>query len=93
MTGSEGIVSEQDKADLAKAPSQNDLLKFTLAAQEKLECIRRDFAALRVLIDQVRALRAGDGTLTDAQKKFLDELCRQEQGCNSLFIALSHLSD
>ena len=79
---------EDHKFELAKLELEQELLKFTLAAQEKFDTIRGEYAALRSLVYQIRELRA-DESPSQTQRYFVDDLIRQEESLDVLATSLT----
>ena len=63
--------------------SQQEVLKCTLAAQDQLETIRREYGTVRSLVQQIQELQP-DKPRTRSQMKFVDELIRQKQSVKFL---------
>lgn len=84
--------AEEHKVELAKLQWEQELLKYTLAAQDKFETIRGAYAALRSLIYQIRELKA-DQPSSQSERYFVDDLIRQEQGLDVLATSLTRFLD
>jgi hypothetical protein len=79
--------TNRHNAELAKLQLQHEVLKCTLAAQERFETIRGDFAALLSLVNKIQEIKA-DKRPSQARKKFLNDLVEQERSLNYLAASL-----
>jgi hypothetical protein len=80
------------KAELANVQRQQQISKCVLAAQEKLDAIRGEYAAVGSLVREIIELKA-DGPLLQPQKNFLEALIDQEQHLNALATSLIQFLD
>lgn len=78
---------QRHKVELAKVQSQNEVLKCTLAAQEQIETIRREYDTLRSLVQQIQQLQP-EKPATLSQSKFIYELIRQKEAVGFLATSL-----
>ena len=74
-------------AELAKTQSQQEVLKCTLAAQDQLDSIRREYGSLRSLVLKIQQLQP-EKPPTRSQTKFINELIRQEESFDFLAASL-----
>lgn len=79
-------------ADIANLQLQQAVLKCTLAAQDKFETIRGDYAALLSLVNEIQKLNA-DKAPSQARRKFLNHLIEQEISLNYLASSLVSVLD
>ncbi len=80
--------TKRHTAELAQMQSQQEALKCTLAVQEQLDAIRREYGALRRLVQKIQQLQP-DKPSTRSQTKFFDELIRQEESFDVLAASLA----
>jgi hypothetical protein len=80
------------KVELAEAQMQQQVLKCTIAAQQKLETIRGEYADLRSLVYRIRELRV-DRAPSRSQRSLLDDLIRQQESVDDLATSLTCLLD
>jgi hypothetical protein len=86
--GSDGVAVTDHKVEVAELQSQQEVFKCTLAAQEKIETIRGEYAVLRRLVHRIRELKA-DEMPSQSQKNFVDDLFRQGESLDSLATSLA----
>ncbi len=87
MSGADDASAENHRVEVAELQSQQEVLKCTLAAQEKIETIRDEYAVLRRLVHRIRELKA-DEMPSQSQKNFVDDLFRQGESLDSLATSL-----
>jgi hypothetical protein len=84
--------TEDHKAELAKLQMEQEMLKYTLAVQDKFETIRGEYVALRRLVYQIRDLKANEPS-SQSQKNFVDDLIRHEESLDGLATSLTRFLD
>ncbi len=82
--------AKRHNAEIAKVQLQQETLKCALAALERFETIRRDFAGLLSLVNRFQEMRP-DNSPSQARKKFLNDLIEQEIGLDDLAASLSRV--
>ncbi len=61
--GTDGVAAMNQSAEVAELQSRQEMLTCTLAAQEKIETIRSEYAILRRLVHRIRELKADESTV------------------------------
>ncbi len=84
---SAGIAATDHRVEVAELQSRQEVLKCTLAAQEKIETIRGEYAAFCRLVQRMRELKA-DEIPSQSQKNFVDDLFRQGESLDRLATSL-----
>jgi hypothetical protein len=77
-------------AELATVQVQQEVLKCAIAAQQRLEIIRGEYADLRSLIFRIGELRPNQ-TPSRSQTNLVDDLIRQQEGVDCLATSLTCL--
>ena len=77
-------------AELANVQVQQEVLRCTITAQERLKTIRGEYSDLRSLVYRIRELRL-DQTPSRSQKSLVDDLLRQQQSVDGLAASLTCL--
>jgi hypothetical protein len=79
--------AKRHNAEIVNLQLQQEMLKCALAAQEKFETIRSDFAALLSLVNKIQELKA-DKKPSQDRKKFLNDLIQEELSLDYLAASL-----
>jgi hypothetical protein len=80
------------KAELVNIQLQQEILQCAIAAQERLQTIRGDYAEVRSLVHRIRELKA-DQEPSRAQRNLVDDLVRQQDGVDEIATSLACLLD
>ena len=80
------------KVELVNIQLQQELLECAMAAQERLQTIRGDYADLRSLVHRIRELKA-DQEPSRAQRNLVDGLVRQQESVDEIATSLACLLD
>ena len=75
---------------LANLKLEHEVLRCTLAAQEKFETIRTNFAALHSLVHNIQELKANNQP-SRGRKDFMSRLIEQEMSLNYLAATLDRV--
>jgi hypothetical protein len=87
FAGADDASQKRHTAEIANLEVQKEVLKCTLAAQERFETIRGDYAALLSLVNKIQELNA-DKAPSQARRKFLNHLIEQEISLDYLAASL-----